>query len=323
MLSDIKFSLSVFSDDLQVKEQLTMKRIINIYLLLFCSTTYAQYKTEIHVAPDGTGDFATIQEAIDGTKSFPDTRITIYIKNGVYEEKVKVHAWNSRLTLKGESAEGVIIRWDDYFKKIDRGRNSTFHTATMLVQGDDFRAENLTIENTAGPVGQAVALAVEPGEKNIMKRPPVDPSVGIFTRQMVFQIVWVGALLGVLCLGMGYNLWAAGDPSWRTLIFSTLTFGQMANVLAVRTGKESLFRAGIMSNRPLLIAVLLTCVLQLAVIYVPFLQTVFKTVPLSAGQLGMCLAFSSLIFWALETEKLVLKLFNPAPGEISQLSKDL
>jgi Ca2+-transporting ATPase len=169
----------------------------------------------------------------------------------------------------------------------------------------------------------AVALAVEPGEKNVMKRPPVDPSVGIFTRQMVFQIVWVGALLGVLCLGMGYNLWAAGDPSWRTLIFSTLTFGQMANVLAVRTGKESLFRAGIMSNRPLLIAVLLTCVLQLAVIYVPFLQTVFKTVPLSAEQLGMCLAFSSLIFWALEAEKLVLKLFNPAPGEISQLSKDL
>jgi Ca2+-transporting ATPase len=166
----------------------------------------------------------------------------------------------------------------------------------------------------------AVALAVEPGERKVMKRPPVDPRVGIFTRQMVFQIVWVGALLGVLSLGMGYAQWSAGDPAWRTLIFTTLTFGQMANVLAVRTGKESLFRAGIMSNRPLLIAVLLTCVLQLAVIYVPFMQTVFKTVPLTTGQLGMCLAFSSLVFWALEGEKLVLKLLDPASRKIPPAS---
>jgi len=162
-LFDIKLNLSGFSDDLQVQEQLIMKRILNIFLflLVFCPAVYAQYKTEIHVVPDGTGDFTTIQEAIDGTKSFPDTRITIYIKNGMYEEKVKIHTWNSRLTLKGESPDGVIIRWDDYFKKMDRGRNSTFHTATLLVQGDDFRAENLTVENTAGPVGQALALSVE------------------------------------------------------------------------------------------------------------------------------------------------------------------
>ena len=65
------------------------------------------------------------------------------------------------LTWNRQSADGVIIRWGDYFSKIDRGRNSTFHTATLLVQGDDFRAENLTIENTAGPVGQALALSVE------------------------------------------------------------------------------------------------------------------------------------------------------------------
>jgi pectinesterase len=138
-----------------------MRTILNVSLLLFCSVVSAQYKTEIYVAPDGTGDFATIQEAIDGAKSFPDARITICIKKGVYKEKVKVHAWNSRLTLKGESTEGVILRWDDYFGKMERGRNSTFHTATLLVQGDDFRAENLTIENSAGAVGQAVALAVE------------------------------------------------------------------------------------------------------------------------------------------------------------------
>lgn len=138
-----------------------MKRFLHIALLMFCSAVYAEYKTELHVAQDGSGDFTTIQAAIDGAKAFPDTRITISIKNGVYEEKVKVHAWNNRLTLRGESADGVIIRRDDYFDKMERGRNSTFHTATLLVQGDEFLAENLTIENTAGAVGQAVAVAVE------------------------------------------------------------------------------------------------------------------------------------------------------------------
>ena len=138
-----------------------MKLRINIFLLLLCSVVYGQYKKEIYVAPDGTGDFNTIQDAIDDTKSFPDERITIYIQNGVYEEKVKVYTWNNRLTLKGETAGGVIIRWNDYFDKMKRGRNSTFHTATLLVQGDDFLAKNLVIENNAGAVGQAVALAVE------------------------------------------------------------------------------------------------------------------------------------------------------------------
>jgi len=138
-----------------------MRPTFATFVLLLCSAAYAQYQTEIQVAPDGTGDYTTIQAAIDGAKSFPDRRITISIKNGVYVEKVKVHTWNSRLTLKGAGADSTIIRWDDYFDKMQRGRNSTFHTATLLVQGDEFRAENLTIENTAGPVGQAVAVAVE------------------------------------------------------------------------------------------------------------------------------------------------------------------
>lgn len=133
-------------------------------ILAFCllaTLVRAQYATEITVAQDGSGDFSRIQEAIDHAKAFPDQRITIFIKSGVYREKVKVYAWNTLLTLKGENAATTIITGDDFFDKIGRGRNSTFHTPTLLVQGDDFRAEQLTIENTAGPVGQAVALAVE------------------------------------------------------------------------------------------------------------------------------------------------------------------
>jgi pectinesterase len=113
------------------------------------------------VAQDGTGDFTTIQAAIDASKTFPDERITIKIKDGIYREKVKVHSWNNMISLVGESVENTIITYDDYFDRINRGRNSTFHTYTLLVQGNDFIAENLTIENSAGPVGQAVALHVE------------------------------------------------------------------------------------------------------------------------------------------------------------------
>jgi len=130
--------------------------------LCFClSFSNAQYATEMTVAQDGSGEFASIQAAIDAAKAFPDKPIAIFIKNGVYQEKVKVHAWNTHLTLKGEDKEKTVITFDDHFDKINRGRNSTFHTYTLLVQANDFRAENLTIENTAGPVGQAVALAVE------------------------------------------------------------------------------------------------------------------------------------------------------------------
>lgn len=112
------------------------------------------------VARDGSGDYTSIQEAVDNTKAFPDRRVTLFVKNGVYKEKVKIHEWNTSLSLIGESRDGVIITYDDHFKKINRGRNSTFHTPTVQVDGDDFRTENLTIRNTAGPVGQAVALAV-------------------------------------------------------------------------------------------------------------------------------------------------------------------
>ena len=113
------------------------------------------------VAQDGSGDYTTIQAAIDGAKSFPPERITIFIKDGVYEEKVTVHAWNPKISLIGESREGTIITHGDYFDKIDRGRNSTFFTYTLLVQANDFHARNLTVRNSAGPVGQAVALHVE------------------------------------------------------------------------------------------------------------------------------------------------------------------
>ncbi|MBT8106672.1 MAG: pectin esterase [Gammaproteobacteria bacterium] len=112
------------------------------------------------VAHDGSGDFRTIQTAIDAMKSFPPERITIRVKPGVYREKVVVHEWNTRLSLIGESAADTVISGDEHFKRVARGRNSTLFTPTMQVDADDFVAKNLTIENTAGDIGQAIALTV-------------------------------------------------------------------------------------------------------------------------------------------------------------------
>ncbi|WP_303919872.1 pectinesterase family protein [Draconibacterium sediminis] len=140
-------------------------RRLGFILLFVCSVFFAEAQTniqyEITVAQDGSGDFESIQAAIDATKAYPPQPITIFIKNGLYREKVCVPSWNNKLSLIGEDRENTIIIWDDYFDKINRGRNSTFFTYTLKVEADDFNAENLTISNAAGPVGQAVALHVE------------------------------------------------------------------------------------------------------------------------------------------------------------------
>ena len=112
------------------------------------------------VAKDGSGDYTSIQEAILASKAYPYQNVVINVKNGIYREKVHVFSWNTKVSLIGESKEHTIITFDDYFSKINLGRNSTFHTSTVLIEGNDFTAQNLTIENTSGNVGQAVALSV-------------------------------------------------------------------------------------------------------------------------------------------------------------------
>jgi pectinesterase len=119
------------------------------------------YSKYITVAQDGSGDFTSIQKAIESCKSFPYERITIFIKKGIYHEKVTIPSWNTKVSLVGQSKDSTIITYGDYFAGIGKGPNSTFYTATLTVRGNDFQAENLTIVNSAGPVGQAIALDVE------------------------------------------------------------------------------------------------------------------------------------------------------------------
>ncbi len=138
-----------------------LKKVLLIGLLLFSTAfLFAQDKFEMTVALDGSCDFTSIQKAIDACKIFPDRRITIHVKNGVYNEKIAIPEGNTQLTISGESVDKTIISFGDYFDKMNRGRNSTFYTYTLKVEASDFILENMTVENSAGPVGQAVALHV-------------------------------------------------------------------------------------------------------------------------------------------------------------------
>ena len=149
-----------------------------------------------------------------------------------------------------------------------------------------------------------LALASEPAEKNIMSRPPRNPTKNIFAGGLAIHIFWVGILLGLLCIGVQAWSLEKKPETWQTMVFSVLCFSQMGHLLAIRSDTQSLFRLGLLSNKPLLGALLLTVVLQLLTIYVPFLNPVFRTQPLSLGELGLVLAVSSIVFIAVEIEKL-------------------
>lgn len=151
----------------------------------------------------------------------------------------------------------------------------------------------------------ALALSVEPAERDTMQRPPYPPTEHIVARGMGRHIVWVGLLMGVIALGVGYAYWRTGQLQWQTMIFLTLTIAQMAHVLAIRSARDLLYHIGLRSNPSLVGAVALTLVLQLAVIYIPVLQGLFSTTALSVADLGISLIASSIVFWAVELEKLL------------------
>ncbi len=157
-----------------------------------------------------------------------------------------------------------------------------------------------------------LALAVEPAEKGTMKRAPFEPGESVLSRGIGRQIIWIGVLMGFVSLGVGYWAWSVDpDGAWQTMIFTTLTLAQMGNALAIRSSRDSIFKIGFRSNPAMLWAVLLTFALQLAVIYVPFLQNLFNTQPLTALELGISLVFSTVVFWAVEMEKWIIRRRTP------------
>jgi Ca2+-transporting ATPase len=157
---------------------------------------------------------------------------------------------------------------------------------------------NIAIDGLPG-----LALALEPEERGIMQRPPRRPQESIFAHGMWQHILWMGLLMaGVSLFAQGWAYYT-GSAHWQSMVFTVLTLSQMGHVLAIRSERESLFSAELLSNKPLLGAVLLTFGLQMAILYIPALQSIFKTEALTRDELLFCLALSSVVFFAVEIEK--------------------
>lgn len=155
-----------------------------------------------------------------------------------------------------------------------------------------------------------LALASEPAEANIMKRRPRNLKENIFSNGMGRHILWVGFLMGITTLGIQYWSINSENTHWQTMAFTVLCFSQMGHVMAIRSERESLFKIGVFSNKPLLAALFLTVALQFMIIYVPFFNTIFKTQPLTVYELVLTLAVSSIVFWAVEIEKWIFRSRN-------------
>lgn len=139
-----------------------MKRFFLIAFAFLCLVSaraaYPLAGDTLVVACDGTGQYHNIQEAVEAVRAFMDYPVTIYIKNGVYKEKVVVPSWLEHVTFVGQDAQKTIITYDDY---AGINKMGTFRTYTLKIEGVDLIFKNLTIENNAPRLGQAVALHTE------------------------------------------------------------------------------------------------------------------------------------------------------------------
>jgi len=150
--------------------------ILVIAPFLYLHAQDPKYPSEITVAQDGSGNYKTIQEAVNSVRDLGEKEVKIQVKNGTYKEKLIIPSWKIRISIIGEDTENTIITFDDYSGKANssgkdafgNAKLSTYTSFTVLAQGNDIHLENLTIINSAGRVGQAVALHVE-GDRFIAK----------------------------------------------------------------------------------------------------------------------------------------------------------
>lgn len=150
----------------------------------------------------------------------------------------------------------------------------------------------------------AISLSFEKAEKDIMNRPPRPPQESVFSDGRGLHMIWVGMLMAAIALGLQY--WAIGNGlHWQTIVFNVLCLCQMGHVLAIRSENRSLFEIGLFSNKPLIGSVVIGVLLQFVITYVPFLQPVFHTEALSLKEFLVVIGASSIVFIAVELEKLV------------------
>jgi len=151
----------------------------------------------------------------------------------------------------------------------------------------------------------ALSLGVEPAHPRAMKQPPRDSSASILGGGLWQYAVWVGLLMTAITLAVqawSYN-GGASEETWRTMVFTVLAFMQLSHALVVRSERESVFKLGLTTNKVLLAVLVVSAVIQLALVYVPFLQPIFETTALSPLELGIVLLVTPIPFVAVEIEK--------------------
>jgi len=149
----------------------------------------------------------------------------------------------------------------------------------------------------------ALALTAEPAERGIMRRRPRPLQESIFAHGMWQHMLWVGLFMAGLTLLTQAWAYHTGHAHWQTMVFTVLTLTQLVHVMAIRSEKESLFTIGLFSNPLMVLALLVTFLLQMATIYIPALNPIFKTEALEAGELAACMVISALVLLAVELEK--------------------
>jgi Ca2+-transporting ATPase len=150
----------------------------------------------------------------------------------------------------------------------------------------------------------AIALSYEKAEKDIMSRPPRPPQQSVFANGRGLHMIWVGMFIAGITLSL--QGWAINHGlHWQTIVFNVLCLSQLGHVMAIRSENQSLFSIGIFSNKQLIGAVLLALLLQFAITYMSFLQPIFKTEALTLNEFILVGAASSLVFFAVEIEKII------------------
>ncbi|MEO1520760.1 MAG: cation-translocating P-type ATPase [Cyanobacteria bacterium J06633_2] len=160
----------------------------------------------------------------------------------------------------------------------------------------------------------ALALAVEPADPEEMKRPPHDPRESIFARGMGAYMVRIGIVFSISSITLmvwayDYTQMGGGEnvERWKTMVFTTLCLAQMGHAIAVRSDKRLTLEMNPLSNPYVLMAVVVTTILQLMLIYVSPLREFFGTQALNLTELLICVGFSSLMFVWIELEKLFIR----------------
>lgn len=138
--------------------RLKLTALLTVLMLGCFASRAAEYKHDIYVAQDGSGDYKTITEALEGIRAYMDYTVTVHIADGIYHEKIVIPSWLKNVQFIGQSPEGTVITNADH---ANINKMGTFRTYTVRVDGSDITFKNLTIENNAPKLGQAVALHTE------------------------------------------------------------------------------------------------------------------------------------------------------------------